>query len=235
MSTLRPGTARALLFDLDGTLYRQRPLRLRMLLALARLPVETRSPAASLRTLRAIQAFRAEREALRALGDSAIDLERRQYAQPAERLGMSPSDMEAIVREWIERRPLPQLRAGLRLELPAVLEALASRGIPAGVFSDYPAAAKLAALGLSGCFDPVLAATDAEIHAFKPHPAGLLRAATLWGLPPSAVLYVGDRPEVDAAAAAAAGMPCAIIGGRSTQGQADFLRLSSLTELLDVL
>ncbi|MCB0217564.1 MAG: HAD family hydrolase [Chloroflexi bacterium] len=235
MSAPRPGAPRALLFDLDGTLYRQDPLRLRMLLALARLPVETRSPKASLRVWRAIQTFRSTRETLRTLGDGASDLERRQYRLPAEQLGMPPDALEAIVHEWIDRRPLPQLRRVMRPELPALLEALAARGIPAGVFSDYPAVAKLAAMGLAGRFDPVLAATDAAIHAFKPHPAGLLHAAALWDLPPAAILYVGDRPEVDAAAAAAAGMPCAIVGDRSTPNRADYLRLTTLTDLIDVL
>ena len=54
--------------------------------------------------------------------------------------------------------------------------------------------------------------SDPEIDAFKPSPRGFLRACELWDLEPADVLFVGDRPEVDAAGAAAAGMPCVIIG-----------------------
>jgi FMN phosphatase YigB (HAD superfamily) len=57
-----------------------------------------------------------------------------------------------------------------------------------------------------------LCATDPDINAFKPHPKGFLHACARWGLPPAEVLYVGDRPEVDALGAVQAGMPCALLG-----------------------
>ena len=56
---------------------------------------------------------------------------------------------------------------------------------PAGVLSDYPAEAKLQALGLAGRFSPVLCATDPEIGAFKPNPRGFLHACAVWNLPPA--------------------------------------------------
>ena len=59
----------------------------------------------------------------------------------------------------------------------------------------------------------MLCSTDKEINAFKPHPRGYLRACEEWGLQPQEVLYVGDRPEVDAKGAKAAGMPCMMVGG----------------------
>jgi FMN phosphatase YigB (HAD superfamily) len=78
----------------------------------------------------------------------------------------------------------------------------------------------LHALGLAPAVSLTLCATDPDINAFKPHPKGFLRACTLWGVPPEQVLYVGDRPEVDAVGAAAAGMPCAILQqGRRWRGQ----------------
>ena len=80
------------------------------------------------------------------------------------------------------------------------------------------------ALGLSGrrrssrrwasaaSFSVVLCATDPEVGAFKPHPRGFLAACERWQLDPAEVLMVGDRADVDAAGAAAAGMPCVIVG-----------------------
>ena len=81
-----------------------------------------------------------------------------------------------------------------------------------GVLSDYPAEAKLRALGLAGRFSLVLCATDPEVGAFKPNPRGFLRACERWQIARGDVLVVGDRVDVDAAGAAAAGMPCVIIG-----------------------
>lgn len=223
---------RALLFDLDGTLYRQGPLRWRMLLALAR---ECLRPGGFGR-FRAIQVFRKMREEMRDLGAGQADLERAQFERPALACGMPADAMRALIEDWMFRRPLPLLPAVTRPELPELLDALAERGIRVGVFSDYPAEEKLAAMGLAGRFEPVLAATDAEIHAFKPHPAGLLHACKLWDLEPGQVLYVGDRPELDAEAARRAGMLAAIIGkeGRGV-GAGGYLQLQSLMELIDVL
>jgi HAD superfamily hydrolase (TIGR01549 family) len=236
MSDFGEGTSakeiQAMLFDLDGTLYRQGPLRWRMLLALAR---ESLKPGGR-RTLRAIRVFRQMREELRDLGAGQPDLYRAQYERPAQACGMPAAELQALVEDWMMRRPLPLLRAVTRPELPKLLDALDERGIRVGVFSDYPAAEKLAALGLAGRFEPVLAATDAEIHAFKPHPAGLLHACKLWGLEPGQVLYVGDRPELDAEAARRAGMLAAIIGKAPRGvGAGGYLQLQNLLELIDAL
>jgi putative hydrolase of the HAD superfamily len=71
-----------------------------------------------------------------------------------------------------------------------------------GLFSDYPAAEKIAALDIfQDNLWPVLCATDPDINAFKPHPKGFLLACQMWQLPPDEVLYLGDRPEVDGAGA----------------------------------
>jgi beta-phosphoglucomutase-like phosphatase (HAD superfamily) len=128
--------------------------------------------------------------------------------------------VEALAKEWMQVRPLKYLRACRAVGLDALVAWLADCGIPMGVLSDYPAADKIVALGLTGRFSPVLSATDPEIRAFKPHPRGFLRAAAIWHLATSDVLVVGDRLDADAAGAAAAGMPCVIIGrarlGRSS-------------------
>jgi HAD superfamily hydrolase (TIGR01549 family) len=202
---------RALLFDLDGTLYRQPPLRLRMAAELLVSPL--RGPLGALRAARGVAVFRRTREELR--GEEG-DLERLQYARAAERVGVDAAQLEAWVREWIHERPLRYLRRLRAPGLVELLDALAERGVRAGVFSDYPAHAKLEALGVDGRFDPVLCATDREIGAFKPNPRGFLRACELWGLAPADVLYVGDRADVDAEGARRAGMPCVLVGGSPT-------------------
>jgi FMN phosphatase YigB (HAD superfamily) len=81
-----------------------------------------------------------------------------------------------------------------------------------------------------------LSATDPEINAFKPQPKGFLHACALWGLPPAEVLYVGDRPEVDAIGAVNAGMPCALLGAGAqrrgySQASADYVTFASFPRL----
>jgi HAD superfamily hydrolase (TIGR01509 family) len=115
----------------------------------------------------------------------------------------------------MQRRPLKYLPWCKATGLDHLLARLDAKQVRLGVLSDYPAREKLRALGLEGRFDPILCAADTGIEAFKPHPRGYLRACEVWGLTPADVLYVGDRIEVDAAGAAAAGMRCVIVSKRA--------------------
>jgi HAD superfamily hydrolase (TIGR01509 family) len=118
--------------------------------------------------------------------------------------------------------------------LDDLLAFLRQRGVAMGVLSDYPALAKLEALGLGGAFEVVLCTTDRGVNAYKPHPAGFRAAAAAFRLPPASVLMVGDRADVDGQGAAAAGMPSVIVGRRrpgSGSSMAGCVWVSSLTEL----
>jgi HAD superfamily hydrolase (TIGR01549 family) len=215
MNAFARGVARprALLFDLDGTLYRQDLLR--GLMALELLPLLLRPGWADLRALRA---FRRVRESLRASRPpGGAPLDELQFSETARVLGCAPARIQSVVEEWMYRRPLKYLAGCRRPGVIELLDRLASDGIQAGVLSDYPVTDKLRALGLLDRFSLRLATTDPEIDAFKPSARGFLRACELWGLQPSEVLYVGDRPEVDGAGAAAAGMSCWIVSGSRPQ------------------
>ena len=200
----------AVLFDLDGTLYDQSPLRRTMLVELMR--HAARSPRAGRRILRRLRQFRQTRENLRALGDSAPSLEEVQYSEPAAQIGEDPAALRDTVIEWMHRRPLEHLERFAKPKLAATLERLERVGLDLGVFSDYPPSAKLEALGVAGRFPVQLSATDPGINAFKPHPKGFLVGAKALGGGPSDVVYVGDRDDVDAGGADAAGMRCVVIG-----------------------
>ena len=88
-------------------------------------------------------------------------------------------------------------------------------GIRLGALSDYPADAKLQALGIRDQFEVVLSAQSPEVGVFKPHPGGLEAVLDRMRVSVNQALYVGDREEVDAAAAEAAGLACAILTTRA--------------------
>jgi len=118
-----------------------------------------------------------------------------------------------------------------------LLDLFQGAGLRTGLLSDYPAHGKLQALGLAERFSPVLCSTDPDIDAFKPDPRGFLHACAHWKLPPSDVLVIGDRHDVDVAGALAAGMPCALIGratpGIKPIGYVVFPSLERLASVLD--
>ena len=224
---------RAVLFDLDGTLYAQLPLRIVMACEMA---IASAGAVFSqgLRVPRVIATFRNTREQLRDEPDGGPAIVTRQYAAVAERLHSSTDEVERIVDEWIYRRPLKWLRYCRRRDLAGLLDWLERRGLWKGVLSDYPAQAKLTALGLSGRFDVVVSSVDSDVNAFKPNPRGYLTAAMRWGLDPFEVLYVGDRIDVDVPGARAAGMPCALLTTRRVDpGVIGIRNLAELKGVLD--
>jgi HAD superfamily hydrolase (TIGR01549 family) len=212
-----PKGLRGVLFDMDGTLYRQGLLRGLMGLELARLPFELHSFRAAARALRILRTFRTVREELRHEPDGGESLSRLQYDRAGMRAGVPSVEVERLVAEWMYRRPLKYLAYCKHRGVDEFLAQLSQRGVRIGIFSDYPVQDKLDAMGLTKFVSLMLCATDAEINALKPHPRGFQRACELWGLKPTEVLYVGDRVDVDAGGAAAAGMPCALFA-RSGRG-----------------
>lgn len=203
--------ASAVLFDLDGTLYRLAPMRRRMLLELLRWGAG--HPLAFPGLMRSLREFRSAREGLRGFADDDRALADVQFEVPAQQLGTSPDELRQVVDEWMFARPLPFLQAAAWPGLREVLLELKGAGKRLGVFSDYAPDQKLAALGVQDLFDVTLAATDPEVNRFKPDPRGFVVGSERLGMEPSEVVYVGDRADVDGAGAAAAGMPSVILAG----------------------
>jgi len=217
------GSPRALLLDLDGTLYPLGAVRRRMALELMGAWAASTlrgAPLTGLQTIRRLKAFRAMREDLRALGRSEEPLQALQYSHPARALGMGVQELETLVVEWMHERPLKHLRALHLPDLRPFMEGARSAGVRLGVFSDYGPGAKLEALGVRDLVDLELAATDAEVNAFKPHPAGFTRACEMWSLGPQEVLFVGDRDELDGEGARAAGMGLCILAPGAPESSA---------------
>jgi FMN phosphatase YigB (HAD superfamily) len=209
--------ARAVLFDVDGTLYHQTPLRAAMLAELSTIGCLPGGPLSPARRWRLLSAFRRIREELRHVHPGSVDLESEQYRRAAAAALVSEAQARAAVEEWIFTRPLKYLPLYRRRGVIDAFRALRDRGLQVGVFSDYPTAAKLAALDVSSFVTLEVCATDAAVNAFKPHARGFLHACAIWGLPPDRVIYIGDRPDVDAVGAASAGMRCLIVGRAGTQ------------------
>ncbi len=88
---------------------------------------------------------------------------------------------------------------------------------------------KLARLGLLDRFDCVFGADS--IGVVKPDPAVFLAACSRLGVAPAEAVYVGDRVDVDARAANAAGLLGVWLDRAGTGTAPDVLRITSLAEL----
>ena len=201
-------------FDVDGTLYDQRRLRLAMLGLLLADALRTRS----LGTMRTLRTFRRVRESL---GDAPAEaFMQEQYARTALRHGTRAEEVERLATEWLERKPLPMLAACRYPHVDSLFAALLRSGRQVAVFSDYPASAKLEALGLH--VDHVVCATDPHIGRLKPDPAGLVAIMRACGAGPRQTLMVGDRADRDGEAARRVGAHALIRSDRPIPGHVTF-------------
>lgn len=195
----------AWLVDLDGTLYRHTPVKLAMAAELLLFGW------GSIKTLRT---FRHSHEALRDDASTALALSpfQRQLEHAAQHLGRPASDVERIVREWMFERPLKWVARARRQRLLDALRAYRAAGGKTALVSDYPASAKLRALGAAELFDLVVSNGEpGGPSKLKPHPEGYLSAAERLGIEPARCLVIGDRDDADGAAARAAGMAVCLI------------------------
>ncbi|MBB4198324.1 haloacid dehalogenase [Rhodoblastus sphagnicola] len=214
MTALDWSRIRLVAFDVDGTLYDQRALRLRMAWEIASHALATQS----MQTLRILRRYRSLRETL---GDAEIEgFEPILIARTAREAGVGEADVRGVVGEWIERRPLAHLAACRYAGVRELFLALKSRGILIGVYSDYPAREKLEILQLRA--DLVACATDTHIGVLKPNPRGLQVLMREAGVAPEETLMVGDRVDRDAEAARRAGALAAIRSSRRLPGLVTF-------------
>ncbi|MGA2999401.1 HAD family hydrolase [Bradyrhizobium sp.] len=187
---------RLVAFDVDGTLYSQRPLRLRMGRDLLIHTLAKRDWSA----IGVVSAYRQKRERLAV--EEVVDFDRVLIAETAKATSMSPERVQAIVSEWIERRPLRYLRNCLFSGVPQLFAGLERAGKKIGIFSDYPATEKLTAMGLAA--HHVVAASD--VGLLKPHAGGLQSLMDAASATAPQTLFIGDRADRDGVAGQRAGV-----------------------------
>ena len=193
---------KAVIFDVDGTLYDQRPLRRAIFRRFA--AAYWRKPVLGARTARVLQAYRRGHEELRGQPYSVeTDLN-----LAAEKSGVPVSEVREIVERWMEAEPLDLLASCVYSGVTGLLQKLADLGVPCGIFSDYPPEDKLKAMKLTSFFNCVKCAD--EVGWLKPDPRGLLAVLQSMGVEPGAAIYIGDR-QVDHDAAIGAGMKVTLI------------------------
>jgi putative hydrolase of the HAD superfamily len=110
-----------------------------------------------------------------------------------------------IYRGWepffLKIKPFPHVRE--------ILGELRAAGLKLGLLSDFPPAAKLEYLGLSGFWDAALCTES--VGALKPAVLPFDELAKTLACPPENILYVGNSSRYDVAGAKRAGMKAALL------------------------
>jgi phosphoglycolate phosphatase/putative hydrolase of the HAD superfamily len=227
---LVPHSAKALIFDVDGTLYDQERVRRGMFWRLLR--AHLGQPIQGLSTLRALRAYRNAQEFLRICNAGGEDVSEAQVKLASELTGIQKKIVASTVSRWMEKEPLDLVARSIRHGVSEFVQHAKNHGLRLAVFSDYPAAAKLDAMRLTPFFDVVVSAQDPEVRRFKPDARGIEVTLRRLNVAKDRVLYIGDRPDVDAAAAFRAGITCVIIGQKRNRTTSQpWLEVSDYHEL----
>jgi FMN phosphatase YigB (HAD superfamily) len=195
---------KAVIFDMDGTLYYQKPFRIRMMIFL--LGHVLRHPYA-VKDMLIIKKYREVREHWE--DKSSNNLDAAQYEYVAKLKKTTIEHVEEVVKFYMHKAPLRLLPSFKDNELAKIIDKLHDKGVKVIVYSDYPAEDKLRTLNIKA--DRCYCSADARIGTMKPDPKGLNVILGDIGLKASDALMVGDRYEKDGLAAKSCGMDYIIL------------------------
>jgi putative hydrolase of the HAD superfamily len=197
----------AVAFDLDGTLYPNYSLNIRLL------PFLFRYWKLILAFGKARNMLRREQSAQAAPAlppPSGPDF----YERQAQIVAAQLKEPQEEIREIIDRliyRGWESLFSKVKL-FPHVKETLGelrAAGLKLGLLSDFPPETKLEHLGLSGLWDTALCSEN--IGALKPALQPFEELAKALACQPGQILYVGNNPRYDVEGAKRAGMKAALL------------------------
>jgi len=215
---------KAIIFDLDGTLYDQKKLRRFMVLNMVRYILTN---PAGVMDLKILSDFRKAREKNAHFLCGNIEI--MQFEWGANKSRVSVEKVRKIVKDWMFIRPLQYLSACCYPEVTDLFALLKKKNIRTAIFSEYPALEKLNALNLKP--DIIVCSTEADIDRLKPDPKGLFVAASKLGVPIEQCLFIGDRDDKDGECARRAGMPYLIMNRRRNDSNG-FKSFSEIVESL---
>ena len=207
----------AVAFDLDGTLYPNYRLNLRLLPFLCK---NWRLLAALARARNIIR-----REQEQSPASVVPDFYDYQARITAKLLRAQPEQVKEKINRLIYRGWEPHFsNITLFPHVRKILAELRAAGIKLGLLSDFPPQAKLQNLGIGDCWDTVLCSEN--IGALKPAVRPFIELANSLGFPPGQILYVGNSRLYDVGGAGQAGMKTALLNRcplSCTQPKADFI------------
>ena len=187
---------RGIIFDVDGTLYHQKPVRIRMAF---RLTVHVLLHPRSFRDLMGIYYFRKLRET-NLFRTQPLE---RQIQEAAARAGIQKdAHLREAIQLWMFDAPLPYIRKHENRDVTFLLKQMRSEGKKILIYSDYAPEQKLQALGISA--DGIYYPGTEGIEELKPSGKNIRIILTDHDLRPEETVLIGDRTEKDGESARAA-------------------------------
>ena len=206
---------KAVIFDVDGTLYRSQEYERHLYHVI----VKVISQFTGLEIQQAAEKLRQQKH------------KHRTVSRSIESMGIDRYEFFNKLAEYAE----PQLYIPRNPEVVDVLRELRRRGYKVALHTNSGrklAEKVLAAIGVEeDCYDVLVSSDDAEP---KPSHDGYLLCVSKLGVKTHEALYVGDRPEVELKPAKEIGMKTALINSTSSEEYIDY-NLRTLSDILNIL
>ena len=194
-----------IIFDMDGTLYFQRGMQIRMGLRLVRHALTSKH---GFRDLSVILRYRKLREHWDS--QSSMDDEKL-YGTLAESMRLPADHVRDTVHEWMLVKPMDVVRECRDGVLCETIRRLLSDGKRVCIYSDYPTEDKCRAVGLPDDI-PQFYCGKGEVKTLKPNPSALFYIMNVYpDIQRNKMIMVGDRADRDKAAADNAGIDSMIL------------------------
>lgn len=183
---------KAYIFDVDGTLYCQRQMRIKMFVRLMCYYV---SHLKSIKELIAIYYFRKLREKEKYRSFSIDKLSE----IVADCLSISVDTVSSAIQKWMFEVPLEIIHECSYLEVVSFAKSLYKAGKKIIIYSDYPAKAKISVLEMP--YDYIFISGEEGLQELKPSMFAMKHILHSTKLSPDEILYIGDRDKKDGASA----------------------------------
>ena len=177
---------KALIIDLDGTLYFQYGVQFIMG---CRMLLYYFFHFWKMKEFMAIMYYRKQRE------KNIKGIVNKQYILVAQKYGMKPEYVKKIVQIWLFHKPLAIIKIFKDKNLSKIINQCKNNGLSIIIYSDYPTKEKLSALNIQ--FDKAYDSTYSEIQTLKPDAKGLQYILKSNGLKKEEILFIGDRDSKD--------------------------------------
>lgn len=198
------------IFDLDGTLYYQKPFRIRMALYLMTYIL---THPFSLKDVLIIKKYREIREKWDIISDNSlgnngkeksddfenddnqVSLDMQQYSYVASKMSVSAERVEKAVNFFMLKAPLSLLPNYTDEILKQYINKLKSENKKIVIYSDYPVEDKIKALGISA--ESYYTSSDENIGIMKPDGKGIQVILSENNISAADAVMIGDRYEKD--------------------------------------
>lgn len=180
------------IFDVDGTLYSQKKMHVHMAWKMLCFLL---THVSQWKDLYAIYLFRKLREEERYKLQSVNELSE----IVGMKLQMDAKGVEDIIKHWMYQVPLEVLLKCAYSDVICAIRTLHNHGTKIYIYSDYPAAEKIAVLDIP--VDGIFTAEDEAIHELKPSQKAMDWIFSRIGEDKATMIFIGDRDEKDGASA----------------------------------